>query len=117
MVRGFIEVERPLESLLLSPSMEPISDRRRASAVFLCSALVLLTAGLVVYSQTKAFAWDEGFHILAAQMIKHGKRPYLDFVFSQTPLNAYWNAGWMAVFGESWRVPHAIAALCSAGAV
>jgi len=97
--------------------MEPISDRRHASAVLLCSALVLLTAGLIVYSQTKAFAWDEGFHILAAQMIKHGKRPYLDFVFSQTPLNAYWNAGWMAVFGESWRVPHAIAVLCSAGAV
>jgi len=102
-----------LNVVMLSPSMEPVSDRRRTSAV-LFSALGLLTAGLVAYSQTKAFAWDEGFHILAAQLIKHGKRPYIDFVFSQTPLNAYWNAGWMAVFGESWRVPHAIAALCSA---
>jgi hypothetical protein len=78
---------------------------------------MLLTAGLVAFSQTKAFAWDEGFHILTAQLIRHGRRPYIDFVFSQTPLNAYWNAGWMAVFGENWRVPHAIAALCSAGAV
>jgi hypothetical protein len=97
--------------------MQPVEDRHRSSAALIFSALVLLTAGLVAYSQTKAFAWDEGFHILAAQLIKHGKRPYIDFVFSQTPLNAYWNAGWMAVFGESWRVPHAIAALCSAGAV
>ena len=38
-------------------------------------------------------------------------------MFSQTPLNAYWNAGWMAVFGETWRVPHAVATLCSAAAV
>jgi hypothetical protein len=97
--------------------MEPETGRRRSSGVLLFSALALLTAGLVVYSQTMAFAWDEGFHILTAQLIKHGKRPYIDFVFSQTPLNAYWSAGWMAVFGESWRVPHAVEALCSAGAV
>jgi 4-amino-4-deoxy-L-arabinose transferase-like glycosyltransferase len=97
--------------------MEAVSDRRRISAVLLFSTLALLTAGLVTYSQTRAFAWDEGFHILTAQLIKHGKRPYIDFVFSQTPLNAYWNAAWMAVFGETWRVPHFMAALCSAGAV
>jgi hypothetical protein len=102
---------------MITASMKPVSDRRRTSATLLFSALALVTAGLVAYSQTKAFAWDEGFHILTAQLIKHGKRPYIDFVYSQTPLSAYWNAGWMAVFGESWRVPHAIAALCSAGAV
>src|SRR5271156_5992526 len=97
--------------------MDSISGRRRTPAVLLLSAFLLLTAGLVAYSQTMALAWDEGFHLLIAQLIMRGKRPYIDFVFSQAPLNAYWNAGWMAVFGESWRVPHAIAALCSAGAV
>jgi 4-amino-4-deoxy-L-arabinose transferase-like glycosyltransferase len=97
--------------------MQPVSDGNRTWGVVLFSAIVLLTAGLVVYSQTSAFTWDEGFHILTAQLIKHGKRPYLDFVFSQTPLNAYWNAGWMALFGESWRVPHVFAALCSAATV
>jgi hypothetical protein len=45
----------------------------------------LVTAILVVYSQTKAFAWDEGFHLLTAQLIGAGKRPYIDWVFSQTP--------------------------------
>ena len=90
---------------------------RRATVLILFCTFVLFTTCLVIYSQTLAFTWDEGFHILTAQLIKHGKRPYIDFVFSQTPLNAYWNAGWMAIFGESWRVPHLMAALCSAAAV
>lgn len=94
-----------------------MSTERRATGLVLFCTFALFTAGLVLYSQTQAFAWDEGFHILTAQLIKHGKRPYIDFVFSQTPLNAYWNAAWMAMLGESWRVPHLMAALCSAAAV
>ncbi len=66
---------------------------------------------MMAYAVTGAFVWDEGFHLLAAQLIQQGKRPYLDFCFPQTPLNAYWNAGWMSVFGDSWRVTHVAAAL------
>ena len=76
-----------------------------------------LTALLIVYARTKAFAWDEGFHLLTAQLIKAGKHPYIDWVFSQPPLNAYWNAMWMGILGESWRVVHTVAASCTAGAV
>jgi hypothetical protein len=78
--------------------------------ILVASALVI-AAGLVVYSQTMGFVWDEGFHLVAAQLILAGKRPYLDFCFPQTPLNAYWNAAWMRVFGETWRVTHVLAAL------
>jgi hypothetical protein len=85
--------------------------------LWLCGVLSLLAVGLLVYSQTAAFAWDEGFHLLTAQLIKSGRRPYLDFCFPQTPLNAYWNAAWMAVFGDSWRTAHALAALATAGAI
>lgn len=63
------------------------------------------------------FVWDEGFHLLTAQLIDRGKIPYIDFCFPQTPLNAYWNAAWMRLFGESWRVPHVLATLAAAGAV
>src|SRR5205823_5271192 len=77
----------------------------------------LFAAGLLVYSQVRAFAWDEGFHLLAAQSINAGKRPYLDFCFSQVPLIAYWNAFWMRIFGETWRTPHAVAAIFTAGSV
>ncbi len=77
----------------------------------LVAVVAAIGAGLIAYSETMAFAYDEGFHLLTAQLIKAGKRPYIDFFFPQTLLNAYWNAGWMAVFGESWRVPHVAASL------
>jgi len=91
--------------------------RNQAQYLVLCAVVALLSAGLLVYSQTRAMAWDEGFHLLAAQLIKAGNKPYLDFCFPQTPLNAYWNAGWMRVFGDSWRIAHAVATLLTAGAI
>lgn len=94
----------------------PVS-RNQKSWWILAGVVTLLAAGLVFYSQTDAFAWDEGFHLLTAQLITRGKRPYLDFNFSQTPLNAYWNAFWMLVFGRSWRTAHAVAAVMTAGAM
>jgi hypothetical protein len=77
----------------------------------LWGACAALLAGYLVYSQTVAFHWDEGFHLLAARLINAGKTPYIDFIFPQAPLNAYWNALWMRVFGENWRVPHVAASL------
>jgi hypothetical protein len=77
----------------------------------LWAVLAAITAVLLIYSQTKAFSWDEGFHLLAARMISLGKRPYQDFLFAQTPLNAYWNALLFRIFGAGWRVPHIAAAL------
>jgi hypothetical protein len=83
----------------------------------LYGAFALLTLGMLVFSQTRSFFWDEGFHILAAYLVAIGKRPYLDFFFPQTPLNAYWNAGWMAIFGPSWRVVHAVATLVTISSI
>jgi hypothetical protein len=74
-------------------------------------------AALMAYAQTRAFTGDEGFHLIGAQLMRSGMRPYLDFFFPQTPLNAWWNAAWMSLFGESWRVPHAVAALMTSLAV
>ncbi|MGO8815628.1 MAG: hypothetical protein ACLQVG_13330 [Terriglobia bacterium] len=82
-----------------------------ASRVWLYGIWAVMAAGLMWYAQTLAFNDDEGFHLLAAQLIKGGMRPYLDFCFPQTPLNAYWNAFLLRVLGETWRVPHALAAL------
>lgn len=82
----------------------------------LTGVVALLAAGLMVYAQTDAFAWDEGWHLLAAQSITRGKRLYLDFNYSQTPLNAYWNAFWMTIFGQNWRTAHAVASLMTTGA-
>ena len=89
-------------------------DRERRP---LYAVLAAFAALLIAYSQTWAYTGDEGFHLLAAQLIRHGMRPYLDFCFPQAPLNAFWNAGWMALLGESWRIPHLLGALFTVGAV
>lgn len=91
--------------------------RKQKTYLVLAGVIALVGAGLVIYSQTDAFVWDEGFHLLTAQLITRGKRPYLDFNFSQTPLNAYWNAFWFLIFGQSWRTAHAVAALMTTGAI
>lgn len=92
-------------------------SRRNSSFLVLCGVVAILLAVLLAYSQTAAFTWDEGFHLLAAQLILGGKRPYLDFCFPQTPLNACWNAGWMRILGDTWRAAHALASVVTAGAV
>ncbi len=79
---------------------------------FLLTAyLLVLSAALGVYAQTMAFVWDEGFHLVAAQMINRGATPYLDFLFPQTLLNAYWNAGVLRWFGNDWHSVHVFDAL------
>jgi hypothetical protein len=98
--------------------MSDFPPRRNQKSYWLLAAVAtLIAAGLMFYAQTDAFAWDEGFHLLTAQLITRGKRPYLDFNFSQTPLNAYWNAFWLTVFPQSWRTAHAIASLMTTGAI
>src|SRR5579863_5718933 len=94
----------------------PVERSPREKAWPLYAVCALVAAGLLIYSQTNAFAWDEGFHLVAAQLIKAGKKPFLDWMFPQAPLNAYWNALWMTLFGESWRTTHVAAALCSSAA-
>jgi len=94
----------------------PDFPNRRASLI-LWVCLALYTIGLLTYSQTMAFVWDEGFHLLTAQLIDNGRTPYIDFCFPQTLLNAYWNAAWMHVFGQTWRVTHVAATLLVAGTV
>lgn len=75
----------------------------------------LLAAGLVTYAVTMGFVWDEGFHLLAAQLVRDGKTPYVDFCFPQTLLNAYWNALLFKIFGSGWRVTHVFSALFLVG--
>ena len=79
------------------------SPARRTGYGWLLGTMGLYLAGLVVYSQTRAYTGDEGFHLLTDQLIRSGMRPYLDFCYPQASLNNYWNALWMNVFGESWR--------------
>ena len=93
------------------------NDVRRKDYFVLSIVIALLFGALLTYAEAHAFSWDEGFHLGAARLIKNGERPYLDFCFPQTPLNAYWNALWLSVFGDSWRAIHFIAALVVAASI
>lgn len=101
---------------MLDPVENPETPRRGWLLGFR-GGLPVYAALFLLYSQTSAFAWDETYHLLTAQLILAGKKPYIDFCFPQSPLNAYWNAWWMSVFGQSWRVAHALEALLTIGAV
>ncbi len=79
--------------------------------VLLGSFVAVLWAGLLLYSQTLAWRGDEGFHLLAAQLVAAGKRPYLDFFYQHVPLHIIVTAGWFRLFGDTWRSAHALAAL------
>jgi hypothetical protein len=96
--------------------MHDSSPGERGHLRYLCAVSAVLFAGLLFYSQTGAFSWDEGFHLLAAQLILAGKRPYVDFCFPQTPLNAYLTAGWMRLAGDTWRAVHVLEAAWVAAA-
>ncbi len=91
------------------------SRNLQAERLLVYAVALLISAGLMVYAVTRSFVWDEGFHLVAAQLIIHGKKPYIDFCFPQTPLNAYWNAAWMRIFGQGWRITHVAASLLTAG--
>jgi len=79
--------------------------------------LVTLVIALLAYSQAVAYFGNESFHLLAAQLINAGKRPYLDFFYQHPPLFAYLNAAWMRVFGENWRSAHVLSALLTSGCI
>ena len=101
-----------MTSILACENVRLTSERKNLLIV-----VAVIGAGLMAYAQTWAFAWDEGFHLLAAQLILRGMRPYIDFFHAQTPLYAYWNSLWMRIFGDTWHVAHAISTLCTAGAL
>jgi hypothetical protein len=90
---------------------------RKGPYLWLVGILSVYAVIFLIYAETQAFAFDESYHLMAARLIDAGRIPYIDFCFPQTPLNAYWNAGWMQLLGQNWHVPHAFAALFVIAAV
>jgi len=111
---GSLEVNQKMNAVTLEKEVIPSG---RKGQLLYWTVLAAISALLLVYAVTRAFVWDEGYHLIAAQQISEGKLPYIDFCFPQTPLNAFLNAGIIKVFGQNWRAIHVVAALFSFGAV
>lgn len=91
--------------------MKPDRANKRRPPRVHWAVLILLASVLLAYSQAVAYFGNEPFHLLAAQLINAGKKPYLDFFYQHPPLYIYLNAAWMQVFGENWRSAHVFSAL------
>ena len=100
-----------------TPPQESPVPRPRKQYAIVCAAFALTAAIIATYGETTACAFDEGFHMLAAQLVKQGRRLYVDFFFPQAPLNVWWNTAWMMVFGDTWRTAHAAAIVATLAAV
>lgn len=60
---------------------------------------------------------DEGYHLLAARLLRAGWTPYRDFVYQQTPLLPVVLAGIHSLFGATWRSSHLELGLGSSAAI
>jgi len=100
----------------LTLERESLPGTTRAHLAFWL-VLLAISALVLAYAVTRAFVWDEGYHLIAAQQIARGKLPYIDFCFPQTPLNAYLNAAVIRTFGQHWQPVHVVATLFSLGAM
>lgn len=103
------EGARAYDSLVRRPA-----GRLGGDLPVLAAVAMTVLAGLVLYSQAVACYEDEGHHLLAAQLIRAGHRPYVDFFYQHPPLYAYLTAAWMRIAGDSWRSPHLMSALLTA---
>jgi hypothetical protein len=99
----------------VTPKTDTSSETRGRVAFWLL--ILAISALALLYAVTRAFVWDEGYHLIAAQQISRGKLPYIDFCFPQTPLNAFLNAGIIKIFGQHWRPIHVGATLFSMGSM
>ncbi len=76
-----------------------------------CTFDVVILSFFFVYcvfiSLNRLIARDEGFYIVASELILHGKILYKDFFFPQMPFTALFFAMCMKIFGISWYVARA----------
>lgn len=109
--RGTDGVHDPLASDAVANLPSKLMIRAKTGLLILVAVLLAIAAALIAISQSPFAFGDEGFHLLASQLINQGKRPYLDFFYQHTPLYIYTNALWMRCFGDTWRSAHLFSAL------
>jgi 4-amino-4-deoxy-L-arabinose transferase-like glycosyltransferase len=91
----------------------PSSYIRRGQAGVLRS-LALVFALAIVISQWP-LAFGDTYHLLAAQMVAAGRKPYLDFFVQQVPLYPLICGAWLRIFGTSWQAANLFSGLLICG--
>jgi hypothetical protein len=73
-------------------------------AVSLLEPVAIVAAFMVPAAALRVLDGDEGLYAMAAKLVAHGKTPYVDFWFLQTPGVPYVYGAWQKIFQESWYV-------------
>jgi hypothetical protein len=71
--------------------------------LFWLAVVVIIWLPYALVARGRLIDPDEGFMLIAAQLVLDGRVPYRDFFFQQMPLTPYVTAGWMALTGVSWE--------------
>jgi Dolichyl-phosphate-mannose-protein mannosyltransferase len=85
----------------------------RTSKLWLVPVVLLQAAFFLYVSQRRLIDGDEGFYLLASQLVMRHHAPYLDFFYTQAPLLPYVYAAWFKVAGVSWISARVFCALIS----
>jgi len=91
----------------------PSSHARRGHEGVLVSLSVIFALAILLSQWPLAFG--DTYHLLAAQMVVAGRKPYLDFFLQQVPLYPLICGAWLRIFGTSWQAANVLSGLLICG--
>jgi hypothetical protein len=95
------------------PHSAPSSQGWRGRRGVLESLAVVFALAILLSQWPLAFG--DAYHLLAAQMVAAGRKPYLDFFIQQVPLYPLICGAWMRLFGPSWQAANLLSGLVIGG--
>src|SRR5258708_2338211 len=111
--RMYLPHSRPrAASRMLADGVRTIGlfETRPLQAVVLVQLLVF-----AILAMLRTVDGDEGDYMFAARQALEGRVPYVDFLYTQTPLLPYVYGLWMKLFGLNWYAARLLSALFSTG--
>ena len=91
----------------------PSSFGPRGQEGVLVSLSVMFALAILLSQWPLAFG--DTYHLLAAQMVAAGRKPYLDFFVQQVPLYPLICGAWLRIFGTSWQAANLFSGLLICG--
>jgi len=98
----------------MEAAVRPASSRARRHQTGVIVSLAFVFA-LAIFLSQWPLAFGDTYHLLAAQMVAAGRKPYLDFFVQQVPLYPLVCGAWLRIFGTSWQAANLFSGLLICG--
>lgn len=86
----------------------------RTSKILLPAVALLLGTVFIAVAHLRLIDGDEGFYLLSAKLVFHGKVLYRDFFYTQMPMLPFAYGSWMRIAGETWSSARLLSGLLAA---